>query len=137
MKKYWKPKLLENKPLTYLDDFNLFRNKIENLKENPYFDLIEKVENNPTSNPYDLLQSIRIKTVEKQLGISPTKIVFIRHEECHQFYGYYSQVNFKSKVLLFTIEGGGDDSSATLSIANKIILKKKYKQTQHRWEDFL
>ena len=29
--KYWKPKLLENKPLTYLDEFNLFRNKIKNL----------------------------------------------------------------------------------------------------------
>ena len=39
--KYWKPKLLENKPLTYLDEFNLFRNKIKNLRDNPYFDLIE------------------------------------------------------------------------------------------------
>ena len=127
MKKYWKPKLLENKPLTYLDEFNLFRNKIKNLKDNPYFDLIEKVENDHKSNPYDLLQTIRIKTVENQLGISSDKIVFIRHEECHQFYGYYSQVNFKSKVLLFTIEGGGDDSSATMSIANKDNIEEKYK----------
>ena len=68
--------------------------------DNPYFDLIEKVENDHKSNPYDLLQTIRIKTVENQLGISSDKIIFIRHEECHQFYGYYSQVNFKIVLIL-------------------------------------
>ena len=38
---FWKPKLIEKKPLTHLDDFNLFRNKIKNLEKNPYFDLVE------------------------------------------------------------------------------------------------
>ncbi len=124
---FWKPKLIEKKPLTHLDDFNLFRNKIKNLEKNPYFDLIEKVENNPESNPYDILQNIRKKTVIEQIGISSDKIIFIRHEECHQFYGYYSQVNFKNNILLFTIEGGGDDSSATISVANDGEIEEKYK----------
>ena len=64
------------------------------------------------------------------MGISSDKIVFSHYEECHQFYGYYSQ-DFKNKVLLFTIEGGGDDSSATMSVANKDNIEENTKQTQH------
>ena len=41
--------------------------------------------------------------------------------------GYYSQVDFKENVLIFTIEGGGDDSSATLSVIDNGVIKEKFK----------
>ena len=61
------------------------------------------------------------------LKIDSNKILFVRHETCHQYYGLYSQQNFKNKSIIFTLEGGGDDSSATLSIFNKNKLKELYK----------
>ena len=108
--KYWKPKLIDGKPLKFIDDFNLFKNKIPNIKKNPYYELVSKVKSYPKKNPFKILQEIRKKVVSRQLGISKDKIIFIRHEECHQYYGYYSQASFKSTALIFTIEGGGDDS---------------------------
>ena len=126
-KKYWKPKLIDNKNLNYIDDFNLFRKNVKGLKKNPYYELISEVEKKPNSNPFEILKKIRIKTAAKQIGIDEKKIIFIRHEECHQYYGYFSQNNFIDNVLVFTIEGGGDDSSATVSIAKKGTIKEKYK----------
>ena len=92
-----------------------------------HMQLISEVEKKPNSNPFEILKKIRIKTAAKQIGIDEKKIIFIRHEECHQYYGYFSQNNFIDNVLVFTIEGGGDDSSATVSIAKKGTIKEKYK----------
>jgi len=125
--KYWKPKLIDKKNLNSLDDFKLFENKISNIEKNPYFELVEEVKKNPSTNYYEILNNIRKKTAIKQIGINESKIIFIRHEECHQYYGYYSQVDFKENVLIFTIEGGGDDSSATLSIVEDGVIKEKFK----------
>ena len=125
--KYWKPKLIEGKSLSFVDDFNLFKNKIPNIKKNPYYELVSEVKKYPKKNPFKILQKIRKKVISKQLGISSEKIIFIRHEECHQYYGYYSQASFKSNALIFTIEGGGDDSSATISLAKKGKIQEKYK----------
>ncbi len=124
---YWKPKLIHKKKMTPLDDFNLFKNKIVDLEKNPYYDLVSQVEKNPNKNPVEILNKIRMKTVVDQIGIDESKVVFIRHEECHQYYGFYSQKEKKENSLIFTIEGGGDDSSATVSIANDGIIKEKYK----------
>ena len=79
--------------MTPLDDFNLFKDRIVDLEKNPYYDLVAQVQNNPKKNPYDLLNKIRLKTVVDQIGVDESKVVFIRHEECHQYYGFYSQKN--------------------------------------------
>ena len=84
--KYWKKKLIEKKNLTPLDDFNLFKNKINNIKKNPYYSFVSEIRKNPKANPYDLLNEIRKDTLHKHLGIKKDKISFIRHEECHQNY---------------------------------------------------
>ncbi len=125
--KYWKPKLLDKINLSPLDDFNFLKDRVNNLENNPYYELVSQVKNNPKDNPHDLLNKIRIKTVVNHIDIEENKISFIRHEECHQYYGYYSQKNFKDNVLVFTIEGGGDDSSATVSIAKERTIIEKYK----------
>mgnify|MGYP001314079372 CR=1 FL=1 len=126
--KFWRPKLLENKELSALDDFYLFRDRLgDSIKENPYYALVNLVEKNPKESPYEILNKIRKKTAIEQIGIEKDKVIFIRHEECHQFYGYYSQTDFKKTPLIFTIEGGGDDSSATTSLVEEGIIKEKYK----------
>ena len=112
--------------MNYVDDFNLFKNKIPNIKKNPYYQLVREVKKYP-KNPFKILQRNKKKVISKHLGINSDKIVFIRHEECHQYYGYYSQASFKSNALIFTIEGGGDDSSATISLAKKGKIQEKYK----------
>jgi len=124
---YWKPKLIEKKPLNSLDDFELFENKIGDIKDNPYFGFIEEVRKNPTKDHHEVLNKFRKKAIIDQINIDEKNIKFIRHEACHQYYGYFSQVDFKSNVLLFTIEGGGDDSSATVSIVDNNIILEKYK----------
>ena len=35
--KYWKPKLIKGKSLNFVDDFNLFKNKIPNIKNQALF----------------------------------------------------------------------------------------------------
>ena len=124
--KYWKPKLIDKKKLRSIDDFKLFEKGIKNIKDNYYYEFVKKAKTSK-GDLYDILNDIRIKTASNHLGIPKDKIKFIRHEECHQYYGYYTQVNFKDNVLIFTIEGGGDDSSATVSIAKNGLIKEVYK----------
>ena len=40
--KYWKPKLIDGKPLKFIDDFNLFKNKIPNIKKILIMNLLAK-----------------------------------------------------------------------------------------------
>ena len=74
-----------------------------------------------------IFNKFRKKTISEQVGIDEKKIFTFRHEQCHQYYGYYSQQQFKKKALLFTLEGGGDDSSATISLSNGNSITEKYK----------
>ncbi|MAU58302.1 MAG: carbamoyltransferase [Flavobacteriaceae bacterium] len=115
---YWKPKLLKNKRLSPLDDFNFNKKKISNIRNNPYFEFIKKTSGKKFNyNKFSsILQSVRKETVIKHLKVTKDKVSFIKHETCHQYYGYFSQVNFKNKKsIVLTLEGGGDESSATIS----------------------
>ena len=62
------------------------------------------------------------------MGVSKNKIFTFRHEECHKAYSLFSEqkVSNKNKVLV-TIEGGGDDSSATISIFKNNKINEIYK----------
>ena len=59
---------------------------------------------------------------------SQEQIFTFRHEECHKAYSLFSEqkVSNKNKVLV-TIEGGGDDSSATISIFKNNKINEIYK----------
>ena len=60
----------------------------------------------------------------------PKKISVVRHETCHQIYGYYTQQNKKKNPIILTLEGGGDDSSATISFKKKLGIFEKYKTNE-------
>ena len=87
---YWKPKLINNKKLTPLDDFNFDKKKIKNIKSNPYYDFLIKIKGKKYNQKtyYDILKKVRLETAAKHLKINKNKITFIKHETCHQFYGY-------------------------------------------------
>ena len=125
---YWKPKLIDNKKLSPLDDYLYWEKKRPELKKNPYCEFVELAKKNPTKTHAKIFNEIRKKVISKQLDINIDKIKVFRHELCHQMYGYFSQQQRKKNSLILTLEGGGDDSSATISVVNssgKIVEKYK------------
>jgi len=114
--KYWKPVLIEKKPLTPLDDFNMFKHlRGEELQADPYYPFIERINSKNPEEYSSIFNCLRKEVITQHLGISPDKIHFYRHEDCHKAYGYYSSPFNTKKSLVFTMEGGGDDSSASVS----------------------
>jgi carbamoyltransferase len=114
---YWKPVLIDKRPLTPLDDFNMFKHlRGEELEEDPYYPFIERI-NGKNQKEYSVIfNNLRKEVIKRHLGISPEKIHFYRHEDCHKAYGYYSSPFNSEKTLVFIVEGRGDDSSASVSI---------------------
>lgn len=112
---YWKPVLLEGKELTPFDDLDLFRDKVPDMELDPYFPFLERAKASTSDEWDEIGQNVRRETAVSHLGVSPDQIQFFRHEDCHKLYGYYSMAQPKDDVLILTLEGGGDDSSATVS----------------------
>ena len=125
--KYWKPKLYQNKKLYEIDDFNIWKKKYPFIKKNIYKDLIKRTNKKNVKDHLKIFNEIRKKVICNHLKINEDKIKVFRHETCHQYYGYYSQQQFKKRSLILTIEGAGDDSSATISLANSKKINEIYR----------
>lgn len=115
--KYWKPILLEGKPLTSWDDFEMFKHvRGKEILKDPYFKFVEQYNSSKPSEFHSLFNKIRLETVVDHLKISKDKIKFYRHEDCHKIFGVLSSPKTLEESIVLTLEGGGDDSSATYSI---------------------
>ncbi len=115
-KEYWGPVLIKKKSLTLLYDFNLFKHIRGNeLVKDPYYPFVERTMGRPQSEWTAIANAVRVEAVGKHLGISADNVHFYRHEDCHKAYGYFSSPFSGERALVFTVEGGGDDSSATVS----------------------
>lgn len=112
---YWKPILFERKQLTPFDDLELFKENVEDMSADPYFPFLEKARSTDEANWDEIGQEVRRKAAMDHLGVSADRVKFFRHEDCHKIYGYHSMPEVKSNALILTLEGGGDDSSATVS----------------------
>ena len=129
--RYWKPKLYKNKPYNEIDRFNMFKHKIKDYINTDYYKGFFL--NDIRSSRHDRVlkfQNYRKEVVSNHLGISHKKVKFLRHEDCHKAYGYYSSPNRKRNALIFTCEGGGDDSSATVSIINDHKIRELWKSNK-------
>jgi carbamoyltransferase len=124
---FWKPKLLFNKNLSGLDDYLYWEKKFPKIKRNDYYSFIKIAKKSKPEAYKKIFNEIRKKTISNQLGISKDKIKVFRHELCHQYYGLYSQQQQKKDPLILTLEGRGDDSSATISVVEKDQIKEKYR----------
>ena len=113
---YWKPVLLEGKTLSPFQVVDRYlHHGGPDVKNEPYFPFLEQARNAPPEQWGKLGDAIRFKTVREHLGIGQEKIHIFRHEDCHKAYGFYSSPRERAPALMLTIEGGGDDSSATTS----------------------
>ena len=116
---YWYPKLIEKREVNKFDFNNKFIEKHRQIIEkDPYYKLYLEVRDRPESEWFELGKAYREATVWKHLGIGPEKITHFRHENCHQAYGYFSSPFQGKETLVFTLEGGGDDSSATVTFCD-------------------
>ena len=114
--KYWGPKLLENSMLSPWDDFEMFKHiRGEELEKDPYFEFVKKYKESDKKDFFEIYNAVRAKTVQDHLGVPFENIQFIRHEDCHKVFGIFSSPKRLKRSLIFTLEGGGDDSSATFS----------------------
>jgi carbamoyltransferase len=113
---YWRPILLEGKPLTVWDDFELFRHlRGDELESDPYYPFVERARHMSPSEYARIFRELREEVVADHLRISAEKVRFYRHEDCHKAYGLHSAPTSLNEALVLTAEGGGDDSSATFS----------------------
>ena len=128
--KFWKPKLYENKKLHELDDFLIWKKKYPKIKNNIYKDLIKRLNKKNTRNHFKIFDEIRKKVISDHLQIDKKKIKVFRHETCHQYYGMYSQQQKKKKSIILTLEGKGDDSSATISLVKDNKIKEVYRTNE-------
>ena len=124
---YWEPKLLKNKKLNELDDFLIWEKKFKEIKKDPYYKFAKLAKNTNKKFHIEIFNKIRLETISRQLKIDKKKIFTFRHEDCHKYYGLFSQISKKNKNLIITIEGGGDDSSATISTSKNDKIIEKYK----------
>ena len=93
-------------------------------ENNPYYKYFLEAkkkykENNYHPQLFKFGNELRKKTVVEHLDIPEEKIKFYRHEDCHKVYGFHSSVKNDKEALVFTLEGLGDDSSATVSRVDK------------------
>jgi len=127
-RKFWGPKLIEGADLDAWDDFELFKHKVgDDLANDPFYPFIERAKAIAPSEYAALFRTLRDEVVSEHLGISTDKIHHYRHEDCHKIYGYYSAPGNRDRAVVLTMEGGGDDSSATLSLMNDGDMKEVWR----------
>jgi carbamoyltransferase len=116
---YWKPVFFEGKSPSIIDAYDAIAKDTDwDFSDDPYYPMIEEIRTSPREEWAGLGSKYRAKTLADHIGIAEDKITYVRHEECHQAYGHFSIGKSAEKTLIFTAEGGGDDSSATVSIGD-------------------
>lgn len=128
---YWGPVLLENKPLTPMFDFEMFKElRGAEIYQDPYYLYVKNTEGVTLSNKSDLLKSARLYAIKEHLGVDKSKVKFYRHEDCHKAYGIFSSPKKLDSSVILTLEGGGDDSSATFSTFKNFEFKEHWKSNE-------
>lgn len=65
---------------------------------------------------YDRLNGQRFDTISRHLGVARDKILLADHHMCHAHYAYFANYQRKSPMLVFTLDGQGDDSCAMVTV---------------------
>lgn len=121
---FWFPVLFKGRKKSLIEQVELFLHLVPEVKNNPYYKYFLEAkkkykENNYHPQLFKFGNELRKKTVVEHLDIPEEKIKFYRHEDCHKVYGFHSSVKNDKEALVFTLEGLGDDSSATVSRVDK------------------
>ena len=116
---YWYKKIYQNKKIKYLD---VFKNKIVK-KSQIYYDF-SKVR---FEDDYSAMLNARQNFLSKFFSIDKKKIFFYDHHECHAYYGFFANPKKYKKTCVVTLDGGGDDTNASIWISKKNKLIEIYR----------
>lgn len=116
---YWYKKIYQNKKIKYLD---VFKNKKIN-KSKLYYSFA-KVGH---EDDYFGMLSARKNYISKFFSLDEKKIFFYDHHECHAYYGFYGNPKKYKKSCVVTLDGGGDDTNASVWISKKNKLREVYR----------
>jgi len=119
--KYWKPVLIDGrKDVSRFDYWDFFaRKKNIDFSKDIFGSAYLEARSSPQKSWQQIGFNARCAALEQLWGIERSKVREYRHEDCHKAYGYFASPFVGKDALVFTLEGGGDDSSATLSKINK------------------
>ena len=106
-KEYWYPKLYENKNPKYLD---IFSDKVD--KDNfPYDESFIQHERD-----HEGMWKARLNHLCKTLNVSEDIVAVHDHHRSHAYYAYITDPNRDKPMLVYTMDGGGDNANGTVSI---------------------
>lgn len=118
---FWYPRLYENN--TSLRFLDLFSDKVK--ERNVPAEQLACVKD---GDKIDLNLDVRVECLKKLLNVDKRKITFYHHNESHAIYAYYGcRPPAEDKVLVFVVEGWGDDCNASVSVFDKGFFKVLYK----------
>ena len=106
-REYWYPKLYEGKDPKYTD---IFKHRVD-LENFPYDKSLIKNEKD-----HEGMWKARLDHVCKKLSIDKEKVKVYDHHDCHAYYGYITCPYRDKPVLVYTMDGGGDNTNGTVSI---------------------
>ena len=116
---YWYPKIYKKKKVKYLDIFKDKRVAFTKL----HYDF-SKIKN---EDDYNGMKKSRMNFISKYFSINKKDIFFYDHHECHAYYGFFGAALSDKKTCVVTLDGGGDDTNATIWISNKDKLKEVFR----------
>ncbi|MDC0080543.1 hypothetical protein OAJ28_01505, partial [Flavobacteriaceae bacterium] len=106
-REYWYPKLYEGKDPKYTD---IFKHRVD-FENFPYDKSFIKNEKD-----HEGMWKARLDHVCKTLNIDKEKVKVYDHHDCHAYYGYITCPYRDKPVLVYTMDGGGDNTNGTVSI---------------------
>ncbi len=106
-KEYWYPKLIENKNPKYLE---IFADKI-NKDDFPYDESFIKHELDHKG-----MWKARLNHLCNTLNVDKSIVSVHDHHKSHAYYGYITNLNRDKPMLVYTMDGGGDNANGTVSI---------------------
>ena len=118
-RKYWYPRIYEQRKVNY---FDVFKDKLD-LAQYPG-DWREVMEflgdaNRDEARANEFFQTFRRKVVSEHLCVDPGKVIFPHHHRCHGLYAFYASPIRKEPLLILTADAWGDDMNASVSLADE------------------
>ncbi|MBS3147280.1 hypothetical protein J4219_00175 [Candidatus Woesearchaeota archaeon] len=69
--------------------------------------------------------------LKRTLHVTADKVRFVDHHTCHAYSAYYGQNDKRSKSLILTLDGEGDDSCSTVNVAQDFKIDKLASTWRH------
>lgn len=121
---YYKPRLLENKLVDFLQ---VFKDKIHKR----YIDLYERIKDVSDTTRMQIWNQWRKERVSNIFGIPEEKITIVNHEHSHLAYAYYGSPFRDDNVLAVSFDGYSDYANAAIAVKEEGRLNIVHRYTNY------